>query len=91
MLIAQTQQGHLVFAEGRNFEHALEDLDGFDYCWVISYMHLNQGWNPKVKPPRGPRVKRGEFTCTLILYPMTALQCAYDHSSAQLLTRAELM
>jgi tRNA-methyltransferase O len=55
----QALTGELVLYPGRNFDRALEDLDGFDFVWVISYMHLNQGWNPKVKPPRGPRVKRG--------------------------------
>ena len=38
---------------------ALKDLDGFDYIWVIAWLHLNRHWNPMVKPPRGPRVKRG--------------------------------
>lgn len=38
---------------------ALRDLDGFDYLWAIYWLHLNKGWNPMVKPPRGPRVKRG--------------------------------
>lgn len=38
---------------------ALRDLDGFDYLWVITWLHLNKHWNPTVMPPRGPRVKRG--------------------------------
>ena len=38
---------------------ALKDLDGFDYIWVIAWLHLNKHWNPMVKPPRGPQVKRG--------------------------------
>ena len=38
---------------------ALKDLDGFDYIWVIAWLHLNHHWNPTVMPPRGPRVKRG--------------------------------
>ncbi len=38
---------------------ALKDLDGFDYLWVIAWLHLNQHWNPTVMPPRGPRVRRG--------------------------------
>ena len=38
---------------------ALEDLAGFDRIWVLSWMHLNNpNWNPKVRVPRGPRVKR---------------------------------
>ena len=38
---------------------ALKDLEGFDYIWVIAWLHLNKNWNPTVTPPRGPRVKRG--------------------------------
>ncbi|MEM6519453.1 MAG: tRNA (N6-threonylcarbamoyladenosine(37)-N6)-methyltransferase TrmO, partial [Cyanobacteria bacterium P01_C01_bin.70] len=38
---------------------ALKDLEGFDYVWVIAWLHLNQHWNPTVLPPRGPRVRRG--------------------------------
>lgn len=38
---------------------ALKDLDGFEYLWVIAWLHLNQHWNPTVMPPRGPKVRRG--------------------------------
>ncbi len=38
---------------------ALKDLEGFDYIWVIAWLHLNKHWNPTVTPPRGPKVKRG--------------------------------
>lgn len=38
---------------------ALKDLEGFDYLWVIAWLHLNQHWNPTVVPPRGPKVRRG--------------------------------
>ena len=46
------------------FEHvvparALGGLEGFDYVWVICWLHLNKHWNPTVVPPRGPRVRRG--------------------------------
>lgn len=40
---------------------ALRDLDGFDYVWVIGWLHLNDGWRPTVVPPRGPRVERSLF------------------------------
>ncbi|MBL4775614.1 MAG: tRNA (N6-threonylcarbamoyladenosine(37)-N6)-methyltransferase TrmO [Mariprofundus sp.] len=46
---------------GLNFEQALQDLHGFSHIWVIYWMHLNQGWNPMVLPPRGPKMKRGLF------------------------------
>lgn len=45
---------------GRDFEHALEDLEGWDYLWVIFVFHLNEGWRPKVLPPRSTR-RRGVF------------------------------
>ncbi len=38
---------------------ALKDLEGFEYLWLITWLHLNQHWNPTVMPPRGPRVRRG--------------------------------
>ncbi len=40
---------------------SLKDLEGFDYVWLISWMHLNQGYKPQIMPPRGPRVRRGVF------------------------------
>lgn len=46
---------------GMNLDQALKDLDGFSHIWVIYWMHLNQGWNPTVIPPRGPKVRRGLF------------------------------
>lgn len=40
---------------------SLRDLDGFDYVWVLALLHLNEGWNPTVIPPRGERRRRGLF------------------------------
>ena len=51
----------LVLFSGHNFEQALADLDGFDLIWLVSWLHRNRNWKPKVLPPRGPRVKRGVF------------------------------
>jgi len=42
-------------------EHTLRGLDGFDFCWVISHMHLNTNWRRLVKPPRGDGTRRGVF------------------------------
>ena len=47
---------------GLNFEQALQDLDTFSHIWVIYWMHLNQGWNPLVKPPRDRENKHGVFS-----------------------------
>jgi len=40
---------------------ALRDLAGFDYAWIVAWLHLNDGWNPTVVPPRGPKTKRSLF------------------------------
>lgn len=53
-------EGALVLTKGRGFEDALVDLGEFSHLWVIFGFHLNEGWRPKVAPPRS-RVKRGVF------------------------------
>jgi tRNA-Thr(GGU) m(6)t(6)A37 methyltransferase TsaA len=57
----RVQEATIELVPGRNFEQALKDLDGFEYIWVLAWLHLNEGWNPQVIPPRGPKVKRGLF------------------------------
>jgi len=42
-------------------EASLKDLEGFAYLWVVFVFHKSDGWAPTVRPPRGPRVKRGVF------------------------------
>ena len=51
--------GTIELFTGRNLEHAVEDLEGWEYVWVVFWFHLNHGWRPKVLPPRGPRKRRG--------------------------------
>ena len=46
---------------GRNFEHALEDLERWELIWVIFWFHLNPGWRPKVLPPRSTTGRKGVF------------------------------
>ncbi|MFO1401795.1 MAG: tRNA (N6-threonylcarbamoyladenosine(37)-N6)-methyltransferase TrmO [Steroidobacteraceae bacterium] len=46
---------------GRNFEHALEDLAGWERLWVIFWFHRNAGWRPKVLPPRSTSGRKGVF------------------------------
>lgn len=58
---ARGAEATIELAPGKNFEQALADLAGFDRIWVITWFHKNQGWRPKVLPPRGPRVRRGVF------------------------------
>ena len=46
---------------GKNYEHALLDLDGWDYIWVLFWFHHNKGWRPKVLPPRSTSGRKGVF------------------------------
>ena len=46
---------------GRNFEHALEDIAGWERLWVIFWFHHNAGWRPKVLPPRSASGRKGVF------------------------------
>lgn len=54
--------GKIILHGGYNFEQALLDLDTFTHIWVLYWMHLNQGWNPTVMPPRGSDIRRGLFS-----------------------------
>ena len=53
--------GRIELLPGRNFEHALLDLDGWDYIWVLFWFHHNAGWRPKVLPPRSRSGRKGVF------------------------------
>jgi tRNA (adenine37-N6)-methyltransferase len=55
------QPASITLLDGHRFDLALRGLEGFDYAWVITFFHLNQGWNPLVIPPRGPKAKQGVF------------------------------
>src|SRR5690606_12878721 len=53
--------GRIELVAGRNYEHALQDLDGWDYIWVIFWFDRNTGWRPKVLPPRSRSGRKGVF------------------------------
>jgi tRNA-Thr(GGU) m(6)t(6)A37 methyltransferase TsaA len=53
--------GRIELLPGWNFEHALDDLAGWEYIWVIFQFHLNEGWRPKVLPPRSTTGRKGVF------------------------------
>jgi tRNA-Thr(GGU) m(6)t(6)A37 methyltransferase TsaA len=53
--------GIIRLKEGKNFDQALDDLEGFDYIWILFWFHRNASWKPKVLPPHGDRKKRGLF------------------------------
>jgi len=54
--------GRIELLPGRNFEHALEDLQGWEHIWVIFWFHLNPSWRPKVLPPRSTSGRKGVFS-----------------------------
>lgn len=55
------QPARIELYKGSRYELALRGLVDFEYCWVVTFFHLNQGFNPLVTPPRGPRKKQGVF------------------------------
>jgi tRNA (adenine37-N6)-methyltransferase len=54
-------QGRIELLPGKNFEHALRDLDGWEYLWIILWFDRNAGWRPKVLPPRSRSGRKGVF------------------------------
>lgn len=39
------------------YEECINNLDGFDFIWVITYMHLNSGFKKKIRPmPREGKI-----------------------------------
>ncbi len=53
--------GKIILEPGKNFEQALEDLEGFEKIWLLYQFDRNSNWKPKVLPPRADRIKRGVF------------------------------
>ena len=53
--------GRIELLSGRNYEHALLDLSGWDHIWVLFWFHHNAGWRPKVLPPRSSSGRKGVF------------------------------
>jgi tRNA-Thr(GGU) m(6)t(6)A37 methyltransferase TsaA len=54
-------EGVITLFPGQNFEQALEDLDGFERVWILFWFDQNEGWTPKVLPPRSGTTRRGLF------------------------------
>lgn len=57
----RSAEGVITLVSGMNFEQALEDLEGFDFIWLIFWFNRNTTWKPKVLPPSGSAGKRGVF------------------------------
>lgn len=59
---AEGQPARIELLPGRHFEHALEDLATWKRIWVIFWFHHNEGWRPKVLPPRSVTGRKGVFS-----------------------------
>ena len=57
---ARDARGTIELLPGHDFEHALDDIELWPYLWVLFWFHLNEGWRPKVLPPRSAK-RRGVF------------------------------
>jgi tRNA-Thr(GGU) m(6)t(6)A37 methyltransferase TsaA len=53
--------GCIELMPGRNFEHALSNLAEWQYIWVLYWFDRNEGWRPKVLPPRSRSGRKGVF------------------------------
>lgn len=51
--------GVIELLPGRNLEHAIEDLASWERIWVIFWFDRNEGWRPKVLPPRSVDGRKG--------------------------------
>lgn len=59
--VAAGVSGRIELLPGCNFEHALQDLEGWDRIWVVFWFHKNNTWRPKVLPPRSTTGRKGVF------------------------------
>lgn len=57
----RSRDGVIELIGGHDFEVALCDLEGFSRIWLLWWFHRNEGWRPKVLPPRGRVGRRGLF------------------------------
>ncbi|MDI1443913.1 tRNA (N6-threonylcarbamoyladenosine(37)-N6)-methyltransferase TrmO [Polyangium sp. 6x1] len=57
--VSEGAEGRIELASGLGLEHAVSDLEGWEYLWVVFLFHLNKGWRPKVLPPRSAGKRRG--------------------------------
>lgn len=61
-ILAKDNTGEITLLPGRNFETALEGLEGFSRIWVLFVFDRNgDQWHPKVQPPRHLDHKVGVF------------------------------
>lgn len=54
--------GYIELAKGFNYEQGLQDLEGFEYVWVLFIFHHNRNWKPLTNPPYSDgKGKKGVF------------------------------
>ena len=57
------QPGRIVLLPG--FEECIEKMEGFDFIWVLSFMHRNSGYKTQIKPmPRADTINKTTTTNT---------------------------
>ena len=59
-VLGESNTGSIHFLPGKNFEQALQDLQGIERIWVLFWMHRARCWRPMVQPPRSVG-KKGVF------------------------------
>ena len=47
-----TAVGTIELVAGMDLEHAVEDLVGWQFIWLLYWFDRVEGWRPKVRPPR---------------------------------------
>lgn len=53
--------GRIELLSHKNYEHALADLEEWEYIWVLFWFDRNPSWRPKVLPPRSRSGRKGVF------------------------------
>jgi tRNA-Thr(GGU) m(6)t(6)A37 methyltransferase TsaA len=56
---ATDARGVIELRADQNLQHAIEDLAGWERIWVVFWFHRNEGWRPKVLPPRSTTGRKG--------------------------------
>jgi tRNA-Thr(GGU) m(6)t(6)A37 methyltransferase TsaA len=51
-VVAKEVDGTIELFSGHGFEDALDGLASFSHVWLLFVFDRNEGWNPKVLPPR---------------------------------------
>lgn len=59
-VVAEGVEGRIELFPEPGFEHALEDLEGWERLWILTWFDRAEGWRPKVQPPRSKQ-RRGLF------------------------------